>query len=401
MKIAVVSSMGIYPERLDGPSICIYHLLLEWMKELEKCDLFVGTRNVEPVKKELGRLNITVHPISKNWGWIESIDVLRRYVSSPLTILSLARVLPRSTLHVFLRIRATKPDVVLYNALTLDPLSALPFLVKLLRIPQIAVMPVYFPDELESMTSSRTIAVLGSLLYRAEMNQMDMIAASHRQLARRVSKYVRTPITVIPNVGVSLAKTHSPVGTDKFTIVYIGRISEEKGIECLVKAVSILRKTLRTKLKVKLVGGGSQSYVAHVKKLLVESNTEDVIDMVGPVDHKQLWRYYTESDAFVLASTREGVPAAMIEAMAHGKPVVAARVGGIPEFVRNGMEGLLFESGDCKQLADRLEALATDERLRTRLGRKARETANGMTWSATAKRYIALFDLVRTGARTR
>ena len=78
--------------------------------------------------------------------------------------------------------------------------------------------------------------------------------------------------------------------------------------------------------------------------------------------------YYRLFDAFVLLSVNEGTPVSAIEALASGTPVVANRVGGVPDVVSDGVDGFLVEPGDVEGAADRLAELASDPELRARLG---------------------------------
>jgi glycosyltransferase involved in cell wall biosynthesis len=84
-------------------------------------------------------------------------------------------------------------------------------------------------------------------------------------------------------------------------------------------------------------------------------------------------RWYAAFDAFVLPSANEGTPVTAIEALAGGRPVVATRVGGVPDVVRDGENGFLVEVGDAEALADRLARLAGDPALRDRMGAAGRE----------------------------
>jgi len=83
--------------------------------------------------------------------------------------------------------------------------------------------------------------------------------------------------------------------------------------------------------------------------------------------------YYAAFDALVLPSANEGTPVSVIEALAAGTPVVATRVGGVPDVVREGEEGFLVETGATDDLAERLCRLAGDAELRQRLGQSGRE----------------------------
>jgi glycosyltransferase involved in cell wall biosynthesis len=83
-------------------------------------------------------------------------------------------------------------------------------------------------------------------------------------------------------------------------------------------------------------------------------------------------QFYSAFDALILPSGNEGTPVSAIEALAAGRPVVATRVGGVPDVVRDGQDGFLVEAGATEDLADRLERLARDPELRERMGREGR-----------------------------
>jgi len=92
---------------------------------------------------------------------------------------------------------------------------------------------------------------------------------------------------------------------------------------------------------------------------------------LGYQDEVASW--YAAFDAFVLTSGNEGTPVTTIEALASGCPVVATRVGGVPDVVRDGEDGFLVEAGDTKGLAERLAQLAADPDLRGRMGSAGRD----------------------------
>jgi glycosyltransferase involved in cell wall biosynthesis len=84
-------------------------------------------------------------------------------------------------------------------------------------------------------------------------------------------------------------------------------------------------------------------------------------------------QFYAAFDALVLPSGNEGTPVSAIEALAAGRPVVATRVGGVPDVVREGEDGFLVEAGATDELADRLARLARDPELRRRMGQEGRK----------------------------
>jgi glycosyltransferase involved in cell wall biosynthesis len=82
--------------------------------------------------------------------------------------------------------------------------------------------------------------------------------------------------------------------------------------------------------------------------------------------------FYAAFDAMILPSGNEGTPVSAIEALAAGRPVVATRVGGVPDVVRDGEDGFLVDTGDVDMLADRLARLAEDPKLRAAMGEAGR-----------------------------
>src|SRR5205085_744278 len=82
--------------------------------------------------------------------------------------------------------------------------------------------------------------------------------------------------------------------------------------------------------------------------------------------------FYAAFDALALPSSNEGTPVSAIEALAAGRPVVATRVGGVPDVVEEGEDGFLVDPGATDELADRLAQLARDPALRERMGKAGR-----------------------------
>jgi glycosyltransferase involved in cell wall biosynthesis len=123
-----------------------------------------------------------------------------------------------------------------------------------------------------------------------------------------------------------------------------------------------------------LVGGGAQAGERETEEV-----TADVVargfgaSLVGAKRGDDLKAALRDASIFVLPSHLEGQPIAILEAMAAGLPVVATRVGAVPDVVRDGVEGRLVEPGDRDGLSDALAELIADADARTRLGAAARQ----------------------------
>ncbi|MFT3968642.1 MAG: glycosyltransferase family 4 protein, partial [Sphingobium sp.] len=98
----------------------------------------------------------------------------------------------------------------------------------------------------------------------------------------------------------------------------------------------------------------------------------NVVDLPGWIDGERKQDLLRTSGIYILPSHNEGLPVSLLEAMSHGLAVIGSRVGGIPELIRDGTDGLLVDAGDVAAIADALERLLSDDALRERLGSAAR-----------------------------
>jgi glycosyltransferase involved in cell wall biosynthesis len=112
---------------------------------------------------------------------------------------------------------------------------------------------------------------------------------------------------------------------------------------------------------------------------------------LGWIEGEKLRGLYAESSIFVLSSTSEGMPMALLEAMSRGMAIAATAVGGVPEVLEDEVEGLLVSPGDIVALADALARLAADRDLRERLGRAARDRAAAIGPEGAAKSFDAIY----------
>jgi glycosyltransferase involved in cell wall biosynthesis len=158
------------------------------------------------------------------------------------------------------------------------------------------------------------------------------------------------------------------IPADRFTIGWIGRMTSVKRTDDILLAFKRLRDN-GVEATLCLVGDGPDrgdlerraNDLGVVRDTLFLGYQEDVAP------------FYAAFDALVLPSSNEGTPVSAIEALAAGRPVVATRVGGVPDVVRDGEDGFLVDAGATDDLGDRLEQLARDPELRARMGERGRE----------------------------
>jgi glycogen(starch) synthase len=150
-------------------------------------------------------------------------------------------------------------------------------------------------------------------------------------------------------------------------VVYLGRIARCKGIATLIEALPHLRTP---EVDAVLVGDGPER--AHVERLAGRLGVADRVHVTGFVAHERVPAVLAAADVLVLPSVYEELGTVLIEAMQCGLPVVASRVGGIPEAVEDGVTGLLVEPGEPRALATAIDAVLGDRELAARLGANAR-----------------------------
>jgi glycosyltransferase involved in cell wall biosynthesis len=194
------------------------------------------------------------------------------------------------------------------------------------------------------------------------------LAGSARELGAREVRVIPSGVDVPPDDGAEEA--HPP------HVLYVGRLSPEKGILELVDAAE----------------GGVPLVVVGDGPL-----RDRVPQALGFVPNAELGPYYRRAAVVAVPSRREGYGVVCAEAMAHGRPVVASAVGGLLDLVRHGETGLLVPPGDAAGLREALHWLLGDADLRRRLGAAARERAREhLSWKrTTAETLRAYEDAVR------
>lgn len=200
-------------------------------------------------------------------------------------------------------------------------------------------------------------------------------------------------ITVIPN-GIDIEKfkvldkkscrKSLHLDNDMPIILYVGRLSEEKSVSTLIDAAFKLIKS-GTNIKVYLVGDGPlyEQLLNKVKELKIIDN----IIFVGKVDHDDISTWMGATDYFCLPSLREGCPNVILESLGSGRPVVASKVGAIPDIVTSD-SGVLFTPKDIDGLVSALKyALSKNWD-----SNKISSSVQSLSWDEAAKKYNDVYQ---------
>jgi len=171
-------------------------------------------------------------------------------------------------------------------------------------------------------------------------------------------------------------------------ILYVGRIEPRKGINLLLEAFSILIKKTKRKCRLFIVGSGNQTFLWKTAQRMRITHHLTLIDRVNSDSLKKI---YGLSNVFVLPSLLEGFGLTLLEAMAAGKPIVALNVGGIPEIVKDGVNGKLVDKKPT-ELASALKFFIENPDIAERIGNiNKRYVADNFRWEKTARETLDVY----------
>jgi glycosyltransferase involved in cell wall biosynthesis len=182
--------------------------------------------------------------------------------------------------------------------------------------------------------------------------------------------YVPNGVRIVPRSAERIARMRSNLGVPDgtFNFLYVGRLSPVKDLGTLLRAFSELPPDVLSRSRLTLVGDGSERLALDAKRETL--GLRDRVEFLGA--RTDVAEVLMAADAFVMSSTTEGLPMALLEAMAAEVPCAATAVGGIPELLANG-RGLTVPPRDHRKLADAMSQLARSPELRERITASAME----------------------------
>lgn len=180
-------------------------------------------------------------------------------------------------------------------------------------------------------------------------------------------------------------------------LVFVGSLVPKKGLQDLLMA---LTDPELSKVDLTVVGGGT--YADQLKTMAQHLGLAERTKWLGVLSPHQVAQTLRQADVLCLPSYTEGSPNVIKEAMASGLPVVATRIGGIPDLVHDSINGFLYDPGDVKALRKCIASLARSENMRTLFGKMSRKIIeeNCLTWDYTAEDFDGIFqDILRSRFR--
>jgi len=232
------------------------------------------------------------------------------------------------------------------------------------------------------------------------LKNANAVIALTEDMKREIKKICDRNIFVIPN-GIDLkkfenlsrkeARSKLQIEEDEKIIIFVGTLRSVKGVKHLIQAmVAIGREDTRAKLM--LVGNGKER--PGLEELVKELVLERQVSFIGRAPNEDVPEYMVASDVFVLPSLSESFGIVNLEAMASGLPIVASKVGGLPEIVRDGKNGFLVEPKNPEQIAEKVLLLLGNDELRRSISEINKEKAKDYSWERVADRLEKVYSEV-------
>lgn len=221
-------------------------------------------------------------------------------------------------------------------------------------------------SEMRSFYEGQSPRVRSAITRQLELaSRVIVLSESWREFVQAIAPQAR-PV-VVPNYVRMSAAIEKHAGKE-ITVLFLGLLGKRKGIFDLLKAFEQAHRHIPS-LRL-LVGGNGQ--VEEAKRIAQELGIASSVEFLGWLDEARRLEMLMKADIFTLPSYNEGLPMSVLEAMAHGIPVITTPVGGIPEVMIDGVHGRLVAPGDIAAIETALLEFAGQPELRRRIGEAGR-----------------------------
>jgi len=200
-------------------------------------------------------------------------------------------------------------------------------------------------------------------LIRFTLNKTDLILVVSEQWKKDIeAKHINSRIEILYNPVLVQEIQKQKEESDLVKALFMGKIGHRKGAYDVLEAAKLINDP---KIKITLYGDGETQ---KLKDLAEKFNLEQNIRIADWISDDKINEAYQNADIYILPSYNEGLPLSVLEAISRGIPVISTNIGGIPEAVKNEVNGFLIEPGDYNLLADKILLLANNKLLRDQMG---------------------------------
>jgi len=287
-----------------------------------------------------------------------------------------------SQLHLFRILAVARPRIIISAGL----MNVVPALVTSLFYPKCRVAPIFI-GEFEYYGTKKTGRLLNCIQFKTmsivlrlletKMPKIFALSLWERKGIEKIAPNLKGKITLISYPISSIfnsIKRKSDQETIPPKVLTVAGIEPRKGLDVLIKAVSLL--TIEERPKVIIKGGiRDPFYMQQLLRLVEMLSLENWIQFdKSIIDYDALLSYYQEATLFVFPTRADCLGVVVLEALHSGLPVIATSVGGIPDMIQNGVNGILIEPDNPQELANVISRLLKDKASRDALARNAIST---------------------------
>lgn len=230
---------------------------------------------------------------------------------------------------------------------------------------------------------------LGAPFIRLVWNQASAVVANSEGLKKLALKFHdAVPILVIPN-GIDLEYFKPTMRNGKIPqLLFTGRVVYQKGLDLLIQALS---EIMAIEWELSIIGDGSFKNQLH--QLVNKYGMGSRVRFHGWCKQEELLPILAQAHIFINPSRHEGMPNAVLEAMASGLPVIASKIAGNEDLVVNGKNGFLVKNENVSELREAIKTLLTNKPMREKMGRESRALVeNKYSWTHSGEAYLALLQ---------
>lgn len=235
-------------------------------------------------------------------------------------------------------------------------------------------------------------------VFRGLLKDARRTVAVSNGLRSHALKSAPVSIQVIPNA-IDLSTFTPPLTKptpEIVRLIYVGRLVASKTPQVLIEAVTHLSKMKVQPFMLELIGDGAQR--SELEHMVIQRGLSKYVTFAGWVDHPDLVGRYRQADIFTTATTWEGMPNTVLEAMACGLPIIGTKAPGMDQLVIDDKNGYLVPLKNAPALADRLARLINNPYECQRMGRESRKiVSHQFAWPVIAAQYVTIYqDVLET-----
>jgi len=394
--------------------IIIYSLTTSYAESLTSNTHFVHVLNKELVNQGLKIKTITPH--SKNLPTTETIDdvIVKRFKYLPeryevglsaISEVSKSRAgvfkisLIASIFYIFTFIECLKEKPDILHGHWAFPGGYIAYLMsKIFRKPFVVTIHGGEINMLKKFKFLRKIVINGlnkssTIVANSNFTKNEMIKLGANEEKITIIKV--TPNFVKVETNYENIKTFRKKFTESKIILFVGRLVELKGVEYLIRSLVEIKK-----IDLHLIIAGDGPLKNKLEKLISSLDLENNVTFFGRADKQELGLLHSISDVFVCPSiidsrgATEGLGLVIPEAMKSSLPVIASAVGGIPDTVKNEINGLLVEEKNPKAIANAIERIISDVELKKKIIENSKETVKEFSPNVIGKKYYEIFQKI-------